>query len=386
MLFSDRMQHPAKVFFLALSVAAAIPHLLSCASPATDWEKAQYKNTGSAYDAFIQQHPDSEFAGEARKRLDRVSFEEAKRDGSAKSFEGYIGKFPEGQFREEASVLLAKKLNSIEGYETLLSRYSRGRDAEEALQVLEDLYIKKAEKDRTTKAYQSYLARFPGGAHRVAASRAVQYLPIVEACLSQDKQAVARLVGSGQSLASYPEAAQFLMETMQKRLKTSIRVTLQIETTQYHGNGGSLHRTYQTKTLNMVGSFASLSGSSDKFIGFEGPSPDQIKQLLNQFTLLIEAGADPNALRVQGFLRESSVRVPDGTTVESMALSIGDKDLVLVTHGIKMPNSKGVTLHSSGSAGTIVSPEKGGLSALSLAEAADLADYKALLLKYGARP
>ena len=105
--------------------------LLSCASSASDWDKAQYHNTLSAYDQFIQKHPDSEFVGEARSRVDRISFEQAKKGNSLISFETYLKQFPQGRYREEAAALrekaavameeasyaLAKKDNTIASYE-----------------------------------------------------------------------------------------------------------------------------------------------------------------------------------------------------------------------------------------------------------------------------
>ncbi len=68
--------------------------LASCASPEKDWHLAERDDSKNAYLEFLAKHPDSEFAGDARSRIDALkiinAWERAEFKDSLTAYQAFI--------------------------------------------------------------------------------------------------------------------------------------------------------------------------------------------------------------------------------------------------------------------------------------------------------
>gem|GEM_PF-277340 len=81
---------------------------VACSGEQQDWRSAESANTTEAWGRFLEQHPDSELAGQARARLAQL---EVKRDwelansiGSVDAYRSFLGQHPTGRWAEEARI------------------------------------------------------------------------------------------------------------------------------------------------------------------------------------------------------------------------------------------------------------------------------------------
>ncbi|HEY0746925.1 MAG TPA: hypothetical protein VGD63_09520 [Steroidobacteraceae bacterium] len=74
--------------------------IAACSSQNRDWDKATRTNTLGSYQAFLQQHPDSEHAAEARGFVlafaDDAKWKAAQNGGSIQSYQDYLHDYPGG--------------------------------------------------------------------------------------------------------------------------------------------------------------------------------------------------------------------------------------------------------------------------------------------------
>jgi len=80
------------------------------ASEIGDWQQAVKFNTVYAYNMFLEKHPGSRFAAEARQRVEQIQFDDAIREGRISSYEGFLEKYPGSSNAEEVKRRLAPKL------------------------------------------------------------------------------------------------------------------------------------------------------------------------------------------------------------------------------------------------------------------------------------
>ena len=81
--------------------------LVGCATPKKDWEKAQRLNTIEAYEEFLQKHPDSEFAYEAKHKIEELAWERAKEQNTIEAYEEFLQKHPFSIFALDAKERIA---------------------------------------------------------------------------------------------------------------------------------------------------------------------------------------------------------------------------------------------------------------------------------------
>jgi TolA-binding protein len=154
----------------ALMVAIAAALMCGCVSVSSRFDDVKRQNTPAAYEQFVKQYPQSEFAREARDRLEGLYFDEAKAKGTIAAFEQYLARYPRGRLAAEAQDRLealyfdgAKAKGGIAAFEQYLARYPRGRLAVEARGRLEALYFDEAKAKGAIAAFEQYLARYPKG-------------------------------------------------------------------------------------------------------------------------------------------------------------------------------------------------------------------------------
>jgi hypothetical protein len=81
---------------------------VACSGEQQDWRSAESADTSEAWGRFLEQHPDSELAGQARARLVQL---EAKRDwqltdriGTIEAYRAYLAQHPTGRWSEQARI------------------------------------------------------------------------------------------------------------------------------------------------------------------------------------------------------------------------------------------------------------------------------------------
>lgn len=76
--------------------------LASCASPEKDWNLAARDDSQNAYLEFLAKHPDSEFAEQARRRIDELkvinAWERAKFKDTILAYDAFIDKYGDSEF------------------------------------------------------------------------------------------------------------------------------------------------------------------------------------------------------------------------------------------------------------------------------------------------
>jgi hypothetical protein len=143
----DRGQRPVKPLsrYLSLLVIAAV--LGACSNPEDDFRAAGLAGTTAAWREFIQQHPDSALAGQARLRLDDLleqqDWAKAQAAQSAEALRAYLQAHPMGPNADAALEQLldlerrfvwqtAERTASREAFENFLLQYPDAPEADEA--------------------------------------------------------------------------------------------------------------------------------------------------------------------------------------------------------------------------------------------------------------
>lgn len=134
--------------------AALIGLMLSgCVSVESRWQEVQQQNTVSAYKAFVQEFPETEYTPTARERIEELKFEQAKRAGTEEALQEYQREYPSGHHFEEARQLAddccyarAAEENVLSMYEEYLRKYPYGRHVEE-VRKLADTLVEVIEKE-----------------------------------------------------------------------------------------------------------------------------------------------------------------------------------------------------------------------------------------------
>jgi len=79
-----------------------------CSREQQDWRSAEAADTSEAYGRFVEQHPDSELAVQARARLARLAEErdwtQAGKVATADAYRGFLAEHPSGRWSEEARI------------------------------------------------------------------------------------------------------------------------------------------------------------------------------------------------------------------------------------------------------------------------------------------
>ncbi len=79
-----------------------------CSREQQDWRSAEAADTREAYGRFVEQHPDSELAAQARARLAQIAEErdwvEAGTVATAEAYRAFLAQHPSGKWSEEARI------------------------------------------------------------------------------------------------------------------------------------------------------------------------------------------------------------------------------------------------------------------------------------------
>jgi len=96
--------------------------VFSCNTVERDWEKTNEKNSIEAFTEFISKHPESDYLGEAKLKIELLEWEKISKENSIESYSQFIIKFPE-------SVHLIEANAKIEQFEYELIMNSKNKDS-----------------------------------------------------------------------------------------------------------------------------------------------------------------------------------------------------------------------------------------------------------------
>lgn len=175
-----------------------------------------------------------------------------------------------------------------------------------------------AEKKGTIAAYQAFLKEYPEGKFDAVARQRLKNMPMLQACLNRDRSKLEQMLAAKMDLADSDMAATALFVILRRQTQRQIKI------------------------------------SEFKFEGAAGISREEKRVSLEAFSLLLQAGANPDAMRIKGYVKP------------------GTRDL-----------GGGFVLESTGNPGKIVPAAEGGLSALEFTETNSLTEFRQTLLSRG---
>jgi cell division septation protein DedD len=80
----------------------------ACSSEQQDWQSAQSADTSEAWGRFLEQHPESELAAQARLRIAQLTeqrdWQHAESVGTVEGYRGFLGQHPNGKWSGEARI------------------------------------------------------------------------------------------------------------------------------------------------------------------------------------------------------------------------------------------------------------------------------------------
>ena len=101
-----------------LTFLGALLLLGGCSRESGDWKSAQGADTIEAYDGFLKQHPQSEFAAQALERTKQLAEERdwqvATQADTADAYQQFLTQYPEGKWAQEARVRI-ENFNVMDG-------------------------------------------------------------------------------------------------------------------------------------------------------------------------------------------------------------------------------------------------------------------------------
>lgn len=80
----------------------------SCSSVENDWRRAKNDNTSSALIVFLQMHPDSRYANEAKARMEKFDWDQAHESNNLQLFRGFLQKYPNSRYASEAKARIVE--------------------------------------------------------------------------------------------------------------------------------------------------------------------------------------------------------------------------------------------------------------------------------------
>jgi hypothetical protein len=101
---------PTMITFRAATAALLVVGLAlaACSGEQQDWRSAEGADTTEAYARFIEQHPDSELASQARARLSQLAVERdwqhTRSDGTLEAYREFIAHYPGSRYSQEARI------------------------------------------------------------------------------------------------------------------------------------------------------------------------------------------------------------------------------------------------------------------------------------------
>ncbi|MEL6568062.1 MAG: SUMF1/EgtB/PvdO family nonheme iron enzyme [Pseudomonadota bacterium] len=138
------------------------------------WALAEQRNTLAGYEAYLEDWTDGRHSSQARERANAIR---AEREAAAADA-------AERAAQEATDWAEAARADTVQSYETYLSKHPAGANAAEArarrdrlaAQIADRSAFQQAEALNTVRAYEQYLSQFPSGAFQMQAIAAIDAL------------------------------------------------------------------------------------------------------------------------------------------------------------------------------------------------------------------
>ena len=147
--------------------------LLAACGPSEEreWQDARMKRSAEAYEQFLENYPEGEFAADAREALETLRFKQAQKENTLDAFTGFLELHPDGQHAEEATRTVemmhwvqAQRQNTQGSYERYLEKYPEGRFADDAGERIAPFLLAGLARSRDPADFEAFLERNPEGA------------------------------------------------------------------------------------------------------------------------------------------------------------------------------------------------------------------------------
>ena len=138
------------------------------------FRNAMKEHTSKSYEMYIKHHPNGKFIRRAKYWFEKLSYEEALGNKNLNALSGFLKKFSEGNFASQAEIILQKRefkklriQDKIKGYDKFLKKYKRKRSewTEAAQQRLERLTLDNARRIKNPKLLYYFIYDFPSSPH-----------------------------------------------------------------------------------------------------------------------------------------------------------------------------------------------------------------------------
>lgn len=139
-----------------------------------DWELAKSTNTVLAYEKFINEYPDSKYVEEAKttieklKLLEQTTWKDTKNKNNMLSYYEFIKKYPNSKYDEEAQKRifeLVMKFHSEKDLKLSISKFPDETQRDSIYSDLADICLTKVEKLNTDDSYIKFLIIFYSSKH-----------------------------------------------------------------------------------------------------------------------------------------------------------------------------------------------------------------------------
>ena len=180
---------------IGVACVAAVLVCAGCATTERAWTTASQQNTTSAYEVFLQKHPDASEAAEARLRIDRLNQEDAWRRASNQNtmdaYGSFVAQYPQSdhasvatsriqRMRQERDYEAVSKTATIEAFESFLKQYPTSPHSSAIKSQLDPLYLKRdwdsALRANSVAAYELFLQKHPSCTQAKDALAAIENL------------------------------------------------------------------------------------------------------------------------------------------------------------------------------------------------------------------
>jgi hypothetical protein len=94
-------------------VACVVLIAFGCATVQGKWKDAETANTIDAYNKFLKSHPPEEYASKARKKIETLRFDEAKRKNQVADYERFLADYPKSERFQEVQAILKKRMEEV---------------------------------------------------------------------------------------------------------------------------------------------------------------------------------------------------------------------------------------------------------------------------------
>jgi hypothetical protein len=154
----------------ALLVLLSCLALNLCACEGLALHDARLKDSPAAYEAFLQQYPDSTEAEALRSRIDELRYREATEAGTAAAYRAYLARHPKGASSEQAhlaeeqlSFSEATAAGTAESLEAYLKAHPKGASVDTANSLLDRVLYRARIGIHELRTEQVNLANDPKG-------------------------------------------------------------------------------------------------------------------------------------------------------------------------------------------------------------------------------